>query len=688
MPPADQLLNRELSWLDFNTRVLEEAQDPTVPDLERLKFLAIFSSNLDEFFMIRYAGIWRQIDAGVERAGVDGLRPREVLDAVSAKVHALVTEQHRVALHDVLPRLATEGVRLLRPDDLEPHQERFLADHFHRVILPVITPIAIDPGHPFPYISNRALALIAEIEGEAEGDIPAPEVCVIHIPASVLQRFVRVPSPARTWHVVLLEDVIRMHLGDLFPGMDIKSCHGIRVTRDAELDLDEERADDLLSTIEAALRERRMGAAVRLQYDPGLPHHLLAHLTRELELEPGDVFEAGGFTALADLFQLYALVDLPDLKFPKWTPQPVARLTGAASIFSAIDRGDVLLHHPYQSFDAVVRFLSEAASDPDVLAIKMTLYRVSGESRIAQALLAAAQNGKSVAVLVELRARFSEEANIGWARRLEAAGAHVVYGIVGMKTHAKAAMVVRRHKGGIRRYCHLGTGNYNEQNASLYTDLGLFTCKESFGEDLTRLFNLLTGYARPAGFTHLQVAPMGMRAAMVARIRREVAHAAAGRPAHIVGKLNALVDPAMIRELYAASRAGVRIDLIIRGICCLKPGVPGLSENIRVISIIDRFLEHARIFWFANDGDNEYWLSSADWMQRNLDWRVEVAFPIVDPTLQKQIDQILEIQLADDVKSRTIQADGSSVRREPGDPPRRAQVQLMAIARRRAGRAR
>lgn len=687
MSDVPPLLNRELSWLDFNARVLEEARDPSVPLLERLRFLAIFSSNLDEFFMIRYAGIWRQLDAGVGQTGPDGRTPRDVLAAVSTRVHALVREQHRVMLQELLPLLADAGIRLVRPHEVDADQARVLSHVFHETILPVITPIAIDPGHPFPYLSNRSLALVAEIDGDTDHDLPAPELVVIHIPpGSILQRFVRVPSPPGTFAVVLLEDVIRMHLDRIYAGMHVKSCHTIRVTRDSELDIDPDRADDLLATIEAAVRVRRMGAAVRLQYDPGTPEHLLALLVAELELDPTDLYEAEGFTAFADLNQLYGLVDLPALKYAPWTPQPVPRLHGATSIFDAIDRGDVLVHHPYQGFDSVVRFVTDAAHDPDVVALKMTLYRVSGDSRIAQALLAAAQNGKSVAVLVELRARFSEEGNIAWARRLEAAGAHVVYGIVGMKTHAKAALVVRRHKRGLRRYCHLGTGNYNESTANLYTDFGLFTCRESFAEDLSRLFNLLTGYARPAGFTHLVVAPMDLRRGMIDRIRREAAHARAGRPARMIAKLNALVDPKIIRELYAASQAGVEIDLILRGICCLEAGVPGLSETIRVRSIIDRFLEHARVFWFHNDGDEEYWLSSADWMQRNLDGRIEIAFPVVDPRLQRQLDETLELQLADTVKARLLLPDGSPVRPPPGDPPLRSQEKLMAAAKRRAAR--
>ncbi len=673
-------MNRELSWLAFNGRVLEEAQDPTVPLLERVRFLGIFSSNLDEFFMVRYAGIWRQIDAGVTVPGPDALPPRKVLEVVSARVHALVAQQHRT-LRTLLPQLAEVGVHLRRPRDLVKAQRTFLAQFFRDEVLPVLTPVAIDPAHPFPWLANRALCLFVKLEAPAAlGDLPAPRQCILHMPAGRLPRFIRVPAPAGRYDFVLLEDVIRMHMDTLFSGATVTSARAIRVTRDAELDLQPEKAEDLLLTIEDAVRNRRMGAPVRLQYERGLPEEQLQILVQELELDPADLFPTEGMTALTDLVQLCSAVDLPHLKFSPHQPQPVPAFERSHDIFAAIREGDVLVHHPYQDFDYVHRLVRQASEDPDVLAIKMTLYRMSTDSPIARALLTAARNGKEVAVLVELRARFNEEANIGWARKLEAAGAHVVYGLVGKKTHCKATLVVRREADGIRRYAHLSTGNYNHQTARLYTDLSLFTCRPGFGEDLTHLFNLLTGYVRPPTLHHLLLAPIALRKEMVARIRREAEHARAGKPARIRGKMNSLADPEMIQELYLASQAGVRIELVVRGTCCLRPGVPGLSENIRVVSIVDRFLEHARIVIFDNDGALEHWLSSADWMGRNLDGRVETAFPVVDPALCREVEAILDLQLADTVKAREITADGGSVRVRRGEAPLRAQETLVANA--------
>ncbi len=681
-PRAPSLVNRELSWLAFNARVLEEAQDPSVPLLERLRFLSIFSANLDEFFMVRYAGVWRQIDAGVTTSGPDGLTPHKVLEAITARTRELVAIQHVLLLEVLLPALALEGVRLLRQRDLSESQLAFLDTTFHRRILPVLTPMAVDPAHPFPWIANRALCLMVQLEPLEETAIPAATQCIIHMPAGGLPRFIRVPSEANTFSFVLIEDVIRMHLDRLFTGFRVMSCRAIRVTRDAELDfeLQEEGAEDLLSTIEEAVRNRRMGAAIRLQYERGLAQSQLDLLVSELELDPSDLYPVDGMTALTDLAQLVAQIDLPRLKDPPFVPQPVQEFERARDPFAAIRKGDILVHHPYQDFEYVHRFIQAAAEDPDVLAIKMTLYRVSGDSPIAKALLAAARNGKEVAVLVELRARFSEEANIAWARRLEATGAHVVYGIVGKKTHCKAALVVRREGEGLRRYCHLATGNYNHQTAKVYTDVSLFTARESFGEDLTHLFNLLTGYVRTPPLNHLVLAPDGLRKFLVSRIRREADHARAGRPARLRAKLNALADLELIHELYAASQAGVVIDLVVRGICCLRPGVPGLSENIRVISIVDRFLEHARILCFENGGVPEYFLSSADWMGRNLDGRVETTFPVIEPALEAKLEAILQVQLADNAKARVLTPDGQHLRSLPSAEMVRAQERLIVSA--------
>jgi polyphosphate kinase len=660
-------VNRELSWLEFNRRVLEEAQDPSVPLLERVKFLSIFSSNLDEFFMVRVAGL-KRVRPDSEAWGPDGMSPAGTLAAIAQRVHQLVEEQHRCFLQDVQPLLAAEGIRLIRPKDVTPEHGAFLDDYFRKTVLPVVTPLAIDPGHPFPHLVNRALCLVVSLRPADESPLPHTPLAVIHIPAQVVPRFVRLPAPAGQFAFMLLEDVIRMHLPRLYRGYEVVSCQAIRVTRDADIQVPRGQQEDLMAAIESGLRERRMGSAVRLQHDSDLPAEILARLVDELELEPQDLYPTEGFTAFSDLFQLYAAIDLPRLKDKPVAPVPVPAFEGMPEMWSAIRQGDVLVHHPYQSFDVVTRFVQEAATDPKVLAISMTLYRVSPTSPIAKALTLAAEAGKEVAVLVELQARFDEEANIGWARALEEVGAHVVYGLVGYKTHCKACLVVRKEADGIRRYCHLATGNYNARTGGLYSDFGLFTCRETFGEDLTELFNLLTGYTRPVTFNHLLVAPTDLREGLIGKIRREAEHARAGRPGRMIIKVNSLVDRRMIEELYAASQAGVEIDLIVRGICCLRPGVPGVSDRIRVISIIDRYLEHARVFYFANGGQPEYWLASADWMPRNLDRRVEVAFPLVEPKLQDRVRDILEAQLIDTVKARRILADGTSVRVEPPAP--------------------
>jgi polyphosphate kinase len=674
----ERFVNRELSWLEFNRRVLEEAQDASVLLLERVKFLAIVSSNLDEFFMVRVAELKRNVQRGERVAGPDGLTLTETLAAVSKRARQLGEEQHNCFLDQLQPLLAAEGIHLVRPKDVTVEQERFLDDYFRRTLRPVVTPLAIDPGHPFPYLANRSVCLIVSLQPTGASPLPYASLSVIHIPSQVVPRFVRLPSSPDQYAFMLLEDVIRLSLPQLYQGYEVRSAHAIRVTRDADLGV--ARGQDLLTSIEASLRERRMGNAVRLQHDGALPTDVLAILADDLELGPDDVYPSDGFIAFADLFQLYAAVDVPRLKDRPLAPHPVPALEGSPDLWTAIRAGDVLVHHPYHSFDVVTRFVQEAATDPRVLAIKMTLYRVSPTSPIAQALTRAAEAGKEVAVLVELQARFDEEANIRWARALEKVGAHVVYGLVGYKTHCKACLVVRQEPDGIRRYCHLATGNYNVRTAGIYGDLGLFTCRESFGEDLTELFNLLTGYTRPRGFHHLVVAPIELRDGLIARLRREAEHAHAGRPARVIAKMNSLVDRTLIDELYAASQAGVEIDLIVRGICCLRPGVPGLSERIHAISIVDRYLEHARVFYFANDGHPEYLLASADWMPRNLDRRVEIAFPILEPALQRQVQEILETQLADTVKARVLLPDGHSTRRpRDGRPPLRSQERLYEL---------
>lgn len=675
-------VNRELSWLEFNRRVLEEAFDESVPLLERVKFLAIFSANMDEFFMVRVARLKRRIAQGDLEVGPDGMTPPQTLAAISTHVHELAEEQHRGFLETIQPRLEAEGIHIARPEELDAEQKHFLEEFFRRTLLPVVTPLAIDPGHPFPHLGNRSLCLVAALRSAGNSRLPQTSLAVVHIPSQVVQRFIALPAAEGKHSFILLEDVVRMYLPRPYHGYEVLSCHAVRVTRDADSPLAVARAEDLLTSIEESVRERRMGTAVRLQYDTDLPQSVLDMFIDELDLQPDDLYAGEGFTAFTDLFQLYNAVDLPQHRDQPWTPLPVPACERAPDMFTAIREGDLLVHHPYQSFDVVTRFVEEAASDPNVLAIKMTLYRVSPTSPIAQSLTRAAEAGKEVAVLVELQARFDEEANITWARALEEVGAHVVYGLVGFKTHCKACLVVRRESDGIRRYCHLATGNYNVNTGGLYGDLGLFTCRESFGDDLTELFNLLTGYTRPQHFRHLLIAPTNLRDGLIEAIRREAEHALEGRPGRVIAKLNSLVDPLLIDELYTASQAGVEIDLIVRGICCLQPGVPGLSDRIRVLSIIDRYLEHARIFYFHNDGDAVYLLASADWMPRNLDRRVEVAFPILDPAIQAQLLEILNVQLADTVKARVILPDGRSERVTP-DPlaPVRSQQRLYELTR-------
>jgi polyphosphate kinase len=673
-------INRELSWLEFNRRVLEEARDESVPLLERVKFLAIFSSNLDEFFMVRVARLKKRVAAGDQTADPDGLNPTATLAAISAKVHQLAHEQHLCFLQSLQPQLAVEGIHILRPEEMTSDQARFLEEFFHKTLFPIVTPLAVDSGHPFPYLANRSLCLAISLRPLETSRLPTTTLSVVHIPAQVVPRFIPLPTRHDQHAFVLLEDALQHYLPRLYPGYEILSCHAIRVTRDGDTVLPRGRPQDLLTSIEQAVRERRMGTAVRLQYDADLPKELLDILVEELELESEDLYPGQGFTAFTDLFQLYGAVNLPRLKDPSFPPAPVRAFDNSPDLWSAIRKSDILVYHPYHSFDAVTRFVDQAADDPRVLAIKMTLYRVSPTSPVAQALTRAAEAGKEVSVLVELQARFDEEANITWARALEEVGAHVVYGMVGYKTHCKACLVVRQEADGIRRYCHVATGNYNVRTSGVYSDLGLFTCKESFGEDLTQLFNFLTGYTRPQRFHHLLLAPTDLREAFVSHVRREAAHARADKPARIIAKVNSLIDPELIQEIYLASQAGVSIDLIVRGMCSLRPGLPGVSDRIRVISIIDRYLEHARIFYFHNAGDSVYLLSSADWMPRNLDRRVEIAFPVTDPRLQGQLKEILEIQLGDTVKGWRIHPDGTSSRtRTDGAAPSRSQERLYKL---------
>ena len=663
------LINRDLSWLEFNRRVLEEAKDPAVPLLERVKFLAIFSSNLDEFFMVRVAGLKRQSNNREPTTDSNGVSDGTALSAISRKVHELAEEQHLCFLNTVLPQLKAEGIHLLRPEDMSGEQEHFLEQFFRKTLYPIVTPLAIDPGHPFPYLANRSLCLVVSLRGKIVSPLPHTELSIVHIPAQVVPRFIQLPTEEGQYAFVLLEDVLRHYLPRFYHGFELLSTHAVRVTRDADFGLVRRRDEDLLMTIEQGIRERRMGDAVRLQYDPDLPKELLTQLVEELELSGEDLYPGKGFTAFTDLFQLYLAVNILRLKDRVQTPLPVALFDRTPDMWNAIRNGDIMVFHPYQSFDSVTHFVEEAAKDPRVLAIKMTLYRVSPNSPIAQALARAAEAGKEVSVLVELQARFDEEANITWARALEEVGAHVIYGLVGYKTHCKVCLIVRQEADGIRRYCHLSTGNYNGRTSTVYSDVGLFTCRESFGEDLTELFNLLTGYTRPQKFHHLVLAPIGLREHFISLIRKEAEQARAGQPARIIAKVNSLIDAALIEQLYLASQAGVQIDLIVRGMCSLRPGLEKVSERIRVVSIVDRYLEHARIFYFHNGGNPTYWLASADWMPRNFNRRIEIAFPVMEPQIQKRLKNIVELQLAETVKGWWMQPDGSYVRSRNTEMP-------------------
>ena len=675
-------INRELSWLEFNGRVLEEACDPDVPLAERCKFQGIVASNLDEFFMVRVAGLKQLLATGVADSGADGMLPGEQLAAISARAHEMVAALYRNYLDFIAPQLtAKAGLAILAPDQLNPEQKGFLNAHFSRNVWPVLTPLAVDQGHPFPVLRNRSLNLAIVLRKERQRVARRSRIfAVVQVPA-VLKRLVEVPpsSPHRA-AFVLLEDAIAMHVGELIPGFRVVGCHCFRVTRDFDLSLDEDDADDLLKTIQRELRRRERNQAVRLELAHDTPAEVESFLRKALHLLPDDVYPAPGPLHLADLSPLAARDELRDCRDEAFAPQPVPAFVDA-DMFRVISEHDVLLHLPYESFDHVVDFVSAAAADPDVLAIKQTLYRTSADSPIVTALTRAAENGKQVTAMIELRARFDERRNITWARVLEEAGVHVVYGVVGLKTHCKASLVVRREGDAIRRYVHLSTGNYNPLTARTYGDISLFTAREAFADDTGAMFNLLTGYSAPPSWKRFTVAPLGLAERIVELIDRERMYGSSGR---IVAKMNALVDPDVIRALYRASRAGVSIDLLVRGICCPRPGIPGMSENIRVLSVVDRYLEHARIFHFHAGGRREVYLSSADWMPRNFIRRVEVMFPVDDESLRDRlIDEILTISLEDNVKTRMLLPDGTYNRLRPanGDPSRRSQQRFIELAR-------
>ncbi|CAN5813786.1 RNA degradosome polyphosphate kinase [soil metagenome] len=652
-----RFINRELSWLAFGERVLARAETPEVPLLERAKFLAIFSQGLDEFFQVRVAGLKGQEAAGLRSVTPDGLTPDQQLDAIRTRVIELLERQSRVFLDEVVPALGEVGIHLSDWDELDDDDRKELVERFERQIFPVLTPLAVDPGHPFPYISNLSLNLAVMVRDPDTGERRFARVKV----PNLLPRFVVMPDGER---FVPLEQVIAEHLGSLFPGMVVESHHPFRVTRNADLTLEEDEADDLLEAVEVELRRRRFGRAVRLDVVEGIDEETLVLLTHELDLSPDDVYTGPGPLDLSGLWAVWAL-PRPDLKDDPFRSVTQARLAKPedeqVDLFAAIRKGDILLHHPYDSFTTgTAAFIAQAATDPDVLAIKQTLYRTSSDSPIVKALIRAAETGKQVAALVELKARFDEQANVAWARALEKAGVHVVYGLVGLKTHTKTALVVRQEDDEVRRYCHVGTGNYNGKTARIYEDIGMLTCDPDIGADLSQLFNYLTGYGRQERFRKLLVAPGPLRPRLSELIAGEAeAEPGTGR---ITMKMNSLVDVDMIDALYAASRAGVEIDLVVRGICCLRPGVPGLSERIRVRSIVGRFLEHSRIFYFANGlapGQAAWYFGSADLMPRNLDRRVEAVVPVEDPALQERLAQILEVNLADDELAWELQPDGA-----------------------------
>ncbi|NJN37640.1 MAG: polyphosphate kinase 1 [Acaryochloridaceae cyanobacterium CSU_3_4] len=704
--------NREISWLRFNQRVLHEAFDPRTPLLDRLKFMAIYTSNLDEYFMVRVSGLKQQIAAQVTQLSLDGLTPQAQLEAIHRELKPEIKQQHQYFTECLSPQLTEANICLLDYPQLNPQQTAFLHQYFLDQIFPVLTPLAVDPGHPFPYISNLSLNLAVLVQDSQTGDRHFARVKV----PSMLPRFIELPEnigdcAVCRWSGVPIEQVIAHNLEFLFPGMTIQACYPFRITRNADIELEEDEADDLLLAIEEELRKRRFGSVVRMEIQGGTPEFICHTLMRELELEESDVYAIEGLLGLNDLMGIASL-PFPHLQQVSWTPVipprlrkveqlevPLSQVNGLANaeknlkeqapdMFSIIRGGDLLVHHPYDSFTATVqRFITQAAHDPNVLTIKMTLYRTSGDSdivgsSIVSSLIAAAENGKQVVALVELKARFDEENNIVWARKLEKVGVHVVYGLVGLKTHTKIALVVRREGKQIRRYVHIGTGNYNPKTARLYTDLGLLSCRDELGADLTDLFNYLTGFSRHQSYRKLLVAPVNLRDRMLELIEREMDHQRQGNSGRIIAKMNSLVDFKIMRSLYRASQVGVRIDLIIRGICSLKPGLEDVSKNIRVISIIGQFLEHDRIFYFHNQGQPTVLIGSADWRQRNLDRRVEAVVPIEDPALVAELRELLEIMLTDNRQAWDLQPDGQYVQRHPApdEPERSTHQRLMQRA--------
>lgn len=661
MTQSERFTNRELSWLAFNKRVLSEAKDNHLPLMERLKFLSITASNLDEFFMVRVASLKDQVNAGYTKKDIAGMTSKEQIDAILKETHKFTTAQYNTYNRSFLPSLKKNGLKIVTEfEKLTEEQADYVDNYFQKEVFPVLTPMAVDSSRPFPLIRNRSLNIGALLmDKKKKGTI---DFATVQVP-SVLPRVVTIPTDGdNCTTVILLEQIIEKNIQKLFLNYRVLCQAPFRVMRNADLSIDEDEAADLLIEIEKQLKKRQWGEAIRLEVEDNIDKRLLKTLRKELNLSEDAIFKINGPLDLTFLMKVYDIEGFDHLKEPKYTPQQPKMLDASRDLFEQIREHDILLHHPYETFDPVVNFVKKAASDPNVLAIKQTLYRVSSHSPIIASLAQAAENGKQVSVLVELKARFDEENNIVWAKKLEKAGCHVIYGLVGLKTHSKITLVVRKEEDGIRRYVHLGTGNYNDSTAKLYTDMGMFTSKTRYGEDATAVFNMLSGYSEPLVWNKLSLAPLWLRGKFLSLIDREKEHAKNGRPARIIAKMNSLCDPGIIEALYDASEAGVEIDLIVRGICCLRAGIKGLSEHIRVRSIVGTFLEHSRIFYFENNGNAEYYMGSADWMPRNLDKRVEILFPVEDPILQEEIYHILHMQLSDTKKAHLLMPDGHYVK--------------------------
>lgn len=661
MTQNERFTNRELSWLAFNKRVLSEAKDNHLPLMERLKFLSITASNLDEFFMVRVASLKDQVNAGYTKKDIAGMTSKEQIDAILKETHKFATAQYNTYNRSFLPSLKKNGLKIVTEfEKLTEEQADYVDNYFQKEVFPVLTPMAVDSSRPFPLIRNRSLNIGALLmDKKKKGTI---DFATVQVP-SVLPRVVTIPTDGdNCTTVILLEQIIEKNIQKLFLNYRVLCQAPFRVMRNADLSIDEDEAADLLIEIEKQLKKRQWGEAIRLEVEDNIDKRLLKTLRKEFNLSEDAIFKINGPLDLTFLMKVYDIEGFDHLKEPKYIPQQPKMLDASRDLFEQIREHDILLHHPYETFDPVVNFVKKAASDPNVLAIKQTLYRVSSHSPIIASLVQAAENGKQVSVLVELKARFDEENNIVWAKKLEKAGCHVIYGLVGLKTHSKITLVVRKEEDEIRRYVHLGTGNYNDSTAKLYTDMGMFTSKTRYGEDATAVFNMLSGYSEPLVWNKLSLAPLWLRGKFLSLIEREKEHAKNGRPARIIAKMNSLCDPGIIEALYDASEAGVEIDLIVRGICCLRAGIKGLSEHIRVRSIVGTFLEHSRIFYFENNGNAEYYMGSADWMPRNLDKRVEILFPVEDPILQEEIYHILHMQLSDTKKAHLLMPDGHYVK--------------------------